>query len=176
MNRSLLLVLALLLHSTACFGQTSASDSQTLQALLSEVHQLRLELRTTTIAAQRAQILIYRLQEQEATVARASQRLDEVRDKLGRAQDEQNHIAADAKRLEDFISNLENPVAQRNEQEARLPQSKSHLESVENRAQQLQSQEIDAEQHLKEEEDRLSDLRAQLDRLDKALENAGPTK
>src|SRR5437867_1607411 len=37
MNRSALFVLGLLLFSTDCFGQTTAGDSQTLQALLSEV-------------------------------------------------------------------------------------------------------------------------------------------
>jgi hypothetical protein len=63
MNRSSLF-LSLLLSSTACFGQTTTGDSQTLQALLSEVRQLRQDLQITTIAAQRAQILIYRLQGQ----------------------------------------------------------------------------------------------------------------
>ena len=76
--RSTLLLLAGLLFATTCFGQSAPGDCQTLQALLSEVRQLRQELRTTTIAAQRSQILIYRLQGQEASVARASQRLDEA--------------------------------------------------------------------------------------------------
>ncbi len=97
MNRSSLFVLGLLLLSTACFGQTTPGDSQTLQALLSEVRQLRQDLQTTTIAAQRAQILIYRLQGQEAAVARASQRLDEAREKLARIQDERKHVATDVK-------------------------------------------------------------------------------
>ncbi len=136
MNRSSLFVLGLLLLSTACFGQTTPGDSQTLQALLSEVRQLRQDLHTTTIAAQRAQILIYRLQGQEAAVARASQRLDEAREKLARI---------------------------------RL---KTRLESLENEEQQRQTREIEAEQQLRAEEVRLSDLRDQLDRLDKALENA----
>src|SRR5450432_1558504 len=66
-RRSLLLALGYLLSSTACLGQSAPGDSQTLQALLSEVRQLRVELRTTTIAAQRSQILIFRLQAQEAS-------------------------------------------------------------------------------------------------------------
>ena len=78
MNRSSLFVLSSLVFSTACFGQTTTGDSQTLQALLLEVRQLRQDLQTTTIAGQRVQILIYRLQGQEAAVARASQRLDEA--------------------------------------------------------------------------------------------------
>jgi hypothetical protein len=69
MNRSSILALGFLLSST--FGQTTPSESQTLQALLLEVRQLRQDLQTTTVAAQRAQILLYRLQGQEAAVARA---------------------------------------------------------------------------------------------------------
>jgi chromosome segregation ATPase len=173
MKRSSLFVFGVLLSSTACFGQTAPGDSQTLQALLSEVRQLRQDLQTTTVAAQRAQILIYRLQGQEAAVARASQRLDEVRDKLARVQDERRHLATDVKQHEDFISNTENPPAQRKVLEDRLPQLKSELESRGNLEQQQLTQEIDAEQHLRAEEVKLSDLQDQLDRLDKALENAG---
>src|SRR5260370_343025 len=70
MNRSSLFVLSLLLSSTAWFGQTTPGDAETLQALLWEVRKLRQDLQTTTIAGQRAQILIYRLKGQEAAVTR----------------------------------------------------------------------------------------------------------
>jgi len=98
-------MLSLLLFSTACFGQTTPVDSQTLQALL------------MTIAGQRAQILIYRLQGQEAAVARASQRLDEARDKLARIQDQRKQVVSETKRTESFISNTDNPPTQRKELE-----------------------------------------------------------
>ncbi len=171
--RSTLLLLAGLLFATTCFGQSAPGDSQTLQALLSEVRQLRQELRTTTIAAQRSQILIYRLQGQEASVARASQRLDEAREKLARTQDERRHVAADVKQTEDFVNNTDNPTAQRKELENRLSELKTRLEFSESNEQKDQSQEIDAEQQLRAEETKLGDLRDQLDRLDKTLENAG---
>ena len=173
MNRSSLFVLGLLLFSTVCFGQSTPNDSQTLQALLSEVRQLRQDLQTTTIAAQRAQILLYRLQGQEAAVARASQRLDEARELLTGAQGERRHLASEIKQHEDFISNTENPPTQRKAFENRLPEDKTRLESFENLEQQQQARETEAEQQLRAEEAKLSDLRDQLDRLDKALENAG---
>jgi chromosome segregation ATPase len=172
MNRSSLLTLGLLLFSATCFAQSAPSDSQTLQALLSEVRQMRQDLRTTTIAAQRSQILIYRLQGQEASVARASQRLDEAREKLARTQDERKHVAADVKQNEDFVSDTQNPATQRKAFENRLSELKTRLESLEGDEQQSQSREIEAEQQLRAEEVRLSDLRDQLDRLDKTLENA----
>jgi len=115
MNRQLLFVLSLLLFPTACLAQTTPNDSKTLQSLLLEVRQLRQDLQTTTIAGQRAQILIYRVQGQEAAVARASQRLDEFREKLARIQDERKHVAADVKRFEDSLSSSENPPTQRKE-------------------------------------------------------------
>jgi len=132
---------------------------------------LRQDLRTTTVAAQRSQILIYRLQGQEAAVARASQRLDEAREKLVRIQDERKHVAAEVKRTEDFVSNTENPATQRKELENRLSELKARLETLESDEQQYQSREIEAQQQLRAEEVRLSDLRDELDRLDKTLEN-----
>jgi chromosome segregation ATPase len=172
MNRSVLFALGLLLFSIACFGQTTTGDSQALQALLSEVRLLRQDLQATTIAGQRAQILIYRLQGQEAAVARASQRLEAAREQLARIQDERKHVAADVKRYEDFISNTENSATERKQVEGVLSQAKTRVESLENQEQQLQTREIEAGQQLRTEEVRLSDLRDQLDRLDKALENA----
>jgi chromosome segregation ATPase len=172
MNRSSLFVLGLVIFSTPCFGQTTSGDSQTQQSLLSEVRLLRQDLRTTTVATQRSQILVYRLQGQEAAVGRASQRLDEAREKLARTQDERKHVTAEVRQHEDFVSNTENPPTQRKALENRLPELKTRLESLESEEQQHQSREIDAEQQLQAEEVRLSDLRDRLDRLDKALENA----
>jgi len=81
-------------------------------------------------------------------------------------------VTADVKQQEEFISNMENPAAERKEVERMLFQSKTRIESLDSQEQQLQTREIDAEQQLRAEEVRLSDLRDQLDRLDKALENA----
>jgi chromosome segregation ATPase len=174
MNRSLLLTVGLLLFSTACVGQTNSGDSQTLQALLTEVRQLRQDLRTITGAAQRYQILIYRLQGQEAAVGRASQRLDEARSMLARTQEERNLVATNIKQNEDFASNSDNSPAQRKSVENTLTEFRTRLQSLESEEQQRQSREIEAEQQLRAEEVRLNDLRNQLDRVDKALENAKP--
>ena len=182
MNRSSLFVLGLLLSSSTCFGQTTPGDSQ-LQALLSEVRQLRQDLlsevrqlrqdlQTTSIAAQRAQILIYRLQGQEAAVARASQRLDEARDKLARIEEQRQRVVTAIKQNEALLSNSDTPPAERKQIEDAVAQLKARLESLENQEQQPQTREIEAQQQLRTEEVRLSDLRDQLERLDKALESA----
>jgi len=91
------------------FGQSTSTDSQTLQALLAEVRQLRHDLRTVMIAAQKAEILLYRLQGQEAAVARASQRVEDVRGRLAETASSRQKLAIDIKH-EDFIGNAENPA------------------------------------------------------------------
>jgi chromosome segregation ATPase len=171
MNRSLIFVSGFLLLAMPCFSQSTPKDSETLQALLLEVRQLRQDLLTTNIAVQRVQILLYRLQGQEAAVARASGRLNEAREMLTRAQAERKQMATEVEQHEDFISNTENPAAQRKAYEEKLPEEKTRLESSENLEKQQQERETEAEQQLRSEETKLSDLSEQLDRLDKTLGN-----
>src|SRR5712664_4301590 len=113
MHRSCLSLLSLLLISSPLLGQSPSTDSQTLQALLSEVRQLRHDLQTTTLAAQRAQILLYRLQGQEVIVARASQRLDDARARLTEIQAARVRLTSDIKQHEDFISHADNSPGER---------------------------------------------------------------
>ena len=170
MNRSWFLVVGLLLLAAPCPGQTGPSDSQVLQALLSEVRQLHRDLQATTITAQRTQILLYRLQGQEAAVARASQRLDEAREMHAGAQAECKQLAAEIKKHEELIGNMQTPAAQRKVLEDRLSQEGARLESFEAQERQEQTREIEAQQQLRTEENALAELRDRLDRLDKSLE------
>ena len=173
MYRALCLALGLLLISPACFGQTSSSDSQTLQALLAEVRQLRQEMRTTTLAGRRVQILLYRLQVQEAAVERAQRRVDDARSALSQTQAEVKMMASLIKQTEDKISNAQNSV-ERKRQEDLLAQFKAGLESQENSEQQSQARESEAEQDLKTEQAKLNALQGQLDVLDKSFESPSP--
>ena len=84
----------LLLFPAAGFAQAPSTDSQTLQALLAEVRLLRQDLRTSTLAAQKAQILIYRVQAEQVAVEHARQRLENATSK--RAQQEEKRKAEEA--------------------------------------------------------------------------------
>src|SRR5258708_3648963 len=75
MRRAFFLTLVVFGIPATAFGQAAASDSQTLQALLTEVRELRQDLRTSLARVQSGQILLSRLQAQQVAVARASKRL-----------------------------------------------------------------------------------------------------
>jgi chromosome segregation ATPase len=179
MHRSCLLIPLLLLLAAPVFGQSASTDSQTLQALLAEVRQLRHDLQNTTIAAQRAQILLYRLQGQEAAVVRASQRVDDARARLTETQANRAKQTSDIKQHEDFVSHTENSPADRKQvEEEVLPQLKARLTPLENEEQQRQTREIEAADQLRAERAKLGELQEQLDRLEKILQSssqqAGP--
>lgn len=170
MNRSLILIPALLVIATPALGQT-ASDSQTLQALLAEVRQLRHDLQTITVAAQRAQILIYRVQAQESAVRRLQERVDDARSKLAQIRNDQKNRAATIKQLEEMRDRPGTPEVEQKHLEDSLAQMKASLEAQANREQETQATLSDTEDQLRIEQAKLGHLQDELERLDKKLED-----
>ena len=172
MRRGFWLILMVFGISALTFGQAASSDSQTLQALLTEVRDLRQDLRISLARVQTAQILLSRLQTQQAAVTRASEHLVDARSKLTDAQAQQNHVAANIKRLEDSLSAEEN-LGQQKELRDRINHSKSELEDSAGVEQQRQATEIEAEQQLRTEQDKLTMHEGRLDELVRKLDNSG---
>jgi chromosome segregation ATPase len=168
-----MLALAGLFVAATSLGQTGSTDSPTLQALLTEVRQLRKELQTTIAAGQEAQILLDRLRMQEAAVARASQHVDDSRLKLTQAQSLRQRLAADIQRDDDFVTDSRTPSEDRKQVEDVLARLKEKLDSLEADDQQRQTDELEAEDQLRTERGKLNELQAQLDRLQKTLEDLG---
>ena len=100
---------AFLAVSTSGFGQAASSDSQTLQALLSEVRALRQDLRVS-LKTQATQILLARLQLQQGAVARATDHLNEVRQKLLETRVHQRELSNELKRTEEAMSTANSPA------------------------------------------------------------------
>jgi DNA repair exonuclease SbcCD ATPase subunit len=171
MRRLIFTAVTLAIFSLPSHGQTTPSDSQTLQALLSEVRQMRQDLHATTVAVQRAQILVFRVQAQEAAVARALQRLDAARSKLEQVQAQRRELAHGVRQLEEALERLENPVEKKQVEDS-LPHTKERLENATNQEQEAQAREAEASEQLRLEQARLDELHGQLDRLDKALEES----
>ena len=169
MYRFPILILVLLLTSTPVVSQTGP-DSKTLQALLEEVRQLRRDLRSTTVAAQRVQILIYRVQAQESVVRRVQERVDDARSRLAQVRFEQNNRAATIKQLEEKKSRSETPETEQKDLEDTLAQIKARFDADANKEGEIQATITDAEDQLRLEQAKLGTLQEQLDRLDKLLE------
>ena len=146
-------------------------DTQTLQALLSEVHQLRVALQTITMTAQRSQILVYRLTAQETAVSRASQALAEAQSGLARLQSAKREAASQAKLEEEWQTHNLDPEM-RKRIEVQFAESKRKLENLTADEADLQTRAAEAQSHLREEKDKLAILQAQLDRLDQDLRDA----
>jgi chromosome segregation ATPase len=171
MRRAWFLPLALFVVPTSSFGQSITPDSHTLQELLSEIRQLRKDLQTTSVASQRAQILLFRLQSQQAAVARAQQRTDEVRSKLADAQAGVRHFTSEIERAESS-QNESQSSAEREQVEGMLTAAKRELESQKAAEQDWESKEAEAVQNLRSEEAKLTALEEQLDQLDRDLAKA----
>lgn len=169
MARFCFLISVLFLGANGAFAQSASSDSQTLQALLAEVRQLRQDLQTTTVAAQRAHILLYRLQAEESAVTRATQRLDDARLKLSETQSNRRNMAAQIKHFEELQSHAENSSAERRNAEAALPQFKARFEALGDEEQQRQIRQIEAEEQVRLAQAKLNELQGQLERLENLL-------
>src|SRR5579863_6289449 len=72
-------ILLLLSLGFTARAQNTSPDPQTLQALLTEVHQLRLALERSSQIAPRIQIAVERLKLQQDQVARTGRELEELR-------------------------------------------------------------------------------------------------
>jgi chromosome segregation ATPase len=169
MHRSWLFVLGLLFISAPALGQSTSSNSEGMQALVAEVRQLRKDLQTTNGYALKAQILLYRLQVQEATVGRVAQHLNDLRSQLAETQRHRRDVAAVLKREEESADNTEISPAERKQIQWEIAANKSILESLAAEEQQRQSAEMEAEEQLRAEQAKLSGLEDRVDRLEKEL-------
>jgi hypothetical protein len=110
MRRTILALIAGLAMTSVCNAQVNQSDSQTLQAILSELRQLRTELHNQQAQNQTMQVLLFQMQMYQAVINRDTQRTDDARSKLSEVRDAEKHIAADISRDEDALRNSQDEV------------------------------------------------------------------
>ena len=177
MQRAFLLILVVLGTPAATVCQTAPSESQTLQALLTEVRALRHDLQVSLSRVQGAQILLSRLQIQQVAVTRASQHVDETRSKLAEVQlvqKEEAAMVAGLTSLKDEVSaNPEKMPEKIEDVQERLNRAQSDLTAATDLARQRQATQTEAEEQLQTEQDKLKKLEAQLDELVKDVTTLG---
>ena len=171
MRRALFVLFCLFLSSSSS-GQSTRStpnEPEGMQALVAEVRQLRKDLQTTNGYALKAEILLHRLQVQEAAVARVAQHLNDVRSSLSETQGHRRDVAANLKQLEEFLESSEISPEVRKQVERQISGKKSELESLAAEEQQRQNAETEAEEQLRTEQAKLRALEDRVDRLEEEL-------
>lgn len=172
MHRLSFVLLLLPVLSTSALGQTNPKDSQTLQTLLTEVRQLRQDFEATTLAANKMQVLLYRLQKQNTIVARVSRTADDAYAEVYQLGEERSKLATDIKQHEDFATSNTNTSGDRKVVEDALPDLKVKLASLDDQLQQAQEKQATAQEQLQSEKAKLERLETELDRLEKSFEKS----
>lgn len=171
MRRANFVILGLVFVATATFGQAPSTDSQTLQALLKEVRELRQDLRTSLVNTQRAQLLFYRMQAERAAVGMAQQRVDGAQNALDKAQKNRKDLEVQYNYYADLDTEDKTPdPTERKRLEDGLPRMKANFESAEAAEQMAQGNVMQAKDQLQIEQGKLEGLQEELERIDKSLE------
>jgi hypothetical protein len=171
MHRAILPLLLLVISARA---QNPAPDTQLTQALLNEIRQLRQDLQVTAVTIQRVQIVMYRLQAEASLLNRATQRLDEARNRCTQAQSQKKMMTTQIEQAEERQRSSQNPVDKKAAEEM-LQRMKPSFEMWTTQEQQCHSAEADADSQFRAERAKMSELEDQLDRLDKVLSSVGAT-
>jgi lysyl-tRNA synthetase class I len=164
-------LLAILFYCPAANSQASSVDTKTLQAILEEVRQLRQEINTTAATVQRAQILIYRLRIQMDVVSRATEKLEQTRNQLAQTKIQRNDASEQIRRFEEVLERTQDANT-REQIKGAIEQTKNWLAKSTETEPEQQAKEVQYSTQLQLEREKLEDLQAQLDRLDKKLEVA----
>lgn len=173
--RRILFFVGCFLLATYGLGQSTQStqtEPQGMQGLIAEVRLLRKDLQAANGNALKAQILLQRVQFQQASVVRASERLSDARRRLTDMQRHRTEVGATLKRFEEALENTETSSSEdRKQVQAEISARKQELEALAAVEQQQQTAEIEAEEQVRTEEAKLNELEDRLDRLEKDLDN-----
>lgn len=159
----------------AAYGQTApAKEPDTVQALLTEVRLLRQDIEGMTLASERVQIALFRLQTQETVAAHSAERLDSVRNRCSQVEKERRGFSDEIQRLEmAATAGSVDPGQTKASQANRLDDIKHGMERLNADLQSCQATESEATTRLRTDEAKLADAQGRIDRLDKELEKLG---
>ena len=164
--RSTLLFVSLCLAAGA---QTPPpSDSSVIQALLSEVHQLRLAIERSKTLSPRIQLAVERLKLQQQTVARLSDQLDGVRRDIERMQSDQARAADHVKTVESELNQTTDPN-KRTAMEGDLNSFKPEIERMQKAMDAQRAREADLGSRLRSEQATLDGLNDHLNQIERSL-------
>ena len=162
---------ALFLFATATvlpgFAQTSSNDSQTLDAILAELRSMHNDVRL----GQTTQILLTELVVQRNAVDRATQRRDDLRQRLTQVQSSEKNLTQQQAQLEDQLSKTIDPALLKRYGDTQN-QIKAALLSQAQQEKDWSNDLIDAENALRKEQDTLQGIQDQLSGVIRKLQPA----
>jgi hypothetical protein len=150
-------------------NETTTGDGPTVQALLSEVHLLRLALQHVHSTASRVQILVERICLQQERVDRLARDFEEVRNLIADIKLHQTRNAEIIREMETQIRNEGFP-ARRAELERQLRFLKMEIEPLNLREQRQREREIQLAGQWQIEQAKLAALNDRLDALEREAE------
>jgi hypothetical protein len=151
-------------------AQQPAQPSQdaTIQALLNEVHALRLALEQSNRIGPAVQIALAQMQMMDERVRNAAKQLQDVRDKIAESHARRTSLQASIKRMETQAGEAIDQNA-KTRIEDNISSLKTALESQGAVDQQLQVKEADASSQLGNEQSRWNEINDKLKALELAL-------
>ena len=142
-------------------------ETQTLSELLQEVRALRIAIERSSVAGARAQLLLGRLQMQEARMVTLGRQVQETRDRLFDVQRDRENTMTEIKRMAGALDQV--PQDERRNVEAHIEGMKRAAKQLEQREASLQSDHDGAAQALASEQARWLDFNARLEELERSL-------
>jgi len=152
-------------------AQTQSPDSAVIQALLSEVHQLRIALDRANTIGPRIQMAVERLKLQQESVVRMTRQLEETQRDLAKAQSSREEDLARVKNIESELSQATD-LAERKRLEEALKQFQWQAEREQKFEQTFRAQEAELNSRLHSEQATLDGLSDRLNQIERALDAA----
>jgi chromosome segregation ATPase len=146
-----------------------SESTQVMQALLSEVQQLRLAIQRSNLNIYHAQIAIERMRLQQQRVDRQSEQLRGTREHIAGLRMGQAEIQEELKRIERRL-NEESDAVRRRDIEGPDETMKTRLAQMAQEETRLREQETQLAAQLQTEQGRLAELNDQLDKLQRELQ------
>lgn len=152
----------------AAQAQPQPQDSQVIQALLSEVHQLRIALERSSVIGPRIQLAVERVKLQQDAVRHIADQLEGVKHELEGVQSDEARISEMIRNAETTMSQTTDPV-ERKQLGEMLKEGKPHLEQQQRTEQSLRSREAELSGRLQTEQASLDGLNDRLNQIERAL-------
>ena len=155
-------------------AETTADEQPVLQALLSEVRQLRLTLQRANLNVFRAQIMIERLRTQQERVDRLARQLEENQNEITGSSLSRSQLTERSQDLESQIK-AEQDASRRAQLEAQSKELKYIMDQQTDQETQLRARQAQLSTQLQTERAKLDEIDSRLEILEREMEQPQPS-